>query len=183
MDLTDLYNKGLLTQDENVAYQTTQRRIKNIIHPISIIVTDKQIIICTPKIGGAKVSTFGYGRVQNIKVRKKFFSSSIEVHTMTDKVDVAVYRKTQDQRSFVLYDQLKPLKILFTCVNKQLIEPLIGIGYTSDSISTGQLAIPIVYQWLSEHSSTYCKANNTLGSSRRLSAICELALSSLPDPK
>jgi len=88
MDLTDLYNKGLLTQDENVAYQTTQRRIKNIIHPISIIVTDKQIIICTPKIGGAKVSTFGYGRVQNIKVRKKFFSSSIEVHTMTDKVDV-----------------------------------------------------------------------------------------------
>tara|TARA_B100000315_G_C14120054_1_gene382142 strand:- start:150 stop:503 length:354 start_codon:yes stop_codon:yes gene_type:complete len=89
MDLTDLYNKGLLTQDEKVAYQTTQRRIKNIIHPISIIVTDKQIIIRTPKIGGAKVSTFGYGRVQNIKVRKKFFSSSIEVHTMTDKVNVS----------------------------------------------------------------------------------------------
>lgn len=88
MDGKELQDKGILAANEKVVFQTTQRRVKNAIHPTSIIVTDKQIIIRSPKLGGAKVSAFGYGRLQNVKIKKKFFTSSIEIKTMTDKVDV-----------------------------------------------------------------------------------------------
>lgn len=88
MDVKELYDKGLLAPEEKVVYQTTQRRVKKAIHPASVIVTDKQIIVYSPKMVGANVSAYGYGRLQNIKVRKKFFTSSIEIRTMTDVVEV-----------------------------------------------------------------------------------------------
>lgn len=88
MDVKDLYEKGLLASDEKVIYQTTQRRVKKAIYPASVIVTDKQIIMYSPKMVGADVSAYGYGRLQNVKIRKKFFTSTIEIHTMTDVVKV-----------------------------------------------------------------------------------------------
>ncbi len=88
MDVKDLYEKGLLASDEKVIYQTTQRRVKKAIYPASVIVTDKQIIVYSPKMVGADISAYGYGRLQNVKIRKKFFTSTIEIHTMTDVVKV-----------------------------------------------------------------------------------------------
>ena len=88
MDTKDLYDKGLLSSEEKLIYQTTQRRVKKAIYPASVIVTDKQIIVYSPKMIGSNVKAYGYGRLQNIKVRKKFFTSSIEIHTMTDVVKV-----------------------------------------------------------------------------------------------
>ncbi len=88
MDVKDLYDKGLLTPEEKVIYQTTQRRVKKAIYPASVIVTDRQIIVYSPKMVGANTSAYGYGRLQNIKIQKKFFTSSIEIHTMTDVVNV-----------------------------------------------------------------------------------------------
>ncbi len=88
MDVKVLYEKGLLASDEKVIYQTTQRRVKKAIYPASVIVTDKQIIVYSPKMVGADISAYGYGRLQNVKIRKKFFTSTIEIHTMTDVVKV-----------------------------------------------------------------------------------------------
>jgi hypothetical protein len=90
-----LVDRGVIGEDEEVVFAATQRRLAKMVHPMSIIVTRKQIIVHKPRIRGHDIESHGFGRIQDILVKARFRSSEIHVVTWTGSFDfVGMKRKS-----------------------------------------------------------------------------------------
>ncbi len=82
-----LKKKGILSEEEGILFRAEQVRFRKLIHPKRLIITEKQIIIYTPKWIGHQIESYGLRsdrRLLDITVEEFFRTSSIIMTTMTD---------------------------------------------------------------------------------------------------
>jgi hypothetical protein len=89
----DLTAKGIIDADEKVITSATQRRFTKMVYPMSMIVTNKQIIIYKPMFRKYDVESHGFGRIQDIKVKARFRSSDIKIATWAGQFGIVGLRK------------------------------------------------------------------------------------------
>ncbi len=91
-----LLDSKVIGQDEKLLFETRQIRFRNMIHPMSLIITDKQIIIYAPKWTGHDVKSYGFRadrRLMDITVDSGFRRSSLIIRGMTDIIRFSDIRR------------------------------------------------------------------------------------------
>jgi len=88
----------VLQEDEKVIVHGRQNRLKKLVHPRSLVVTDKQILIHSPRWFGYRLNSFDYSFIQDVFATTGLLFSKVRIKTMWADVEVGGLRKrTSDE--------------------------------------------------------------------------------------
>jgi len=98
MAVPKVIQERVLQENEKIIAHGRQNRLKKIVHPLSLVVTDKQILILSPRWFGYRLNSFDYSFVQDVFVTTGLFFSKVRIKTMWADVEVGGLRKgTSDE--------------------------------------------------------------------------------------
>ncbi|MCZ6725451.1 MAG: PH domain-containing protein [Thaumarchaeota archaeon] len=98
MAVPKVIQERVLQETEKIIVHCRQNRIKKLIHPRSLVVTDKQILIHSPRWFGYRLNSFDYSFIQDVFVTSGLFFSKVRIKTMWADVEVSGLRKhTSDE--------------------------------------------------------------------------------------
>ncbi len=98
MGIPTVIQERVLQENEKVIVHGRQNRLKKLLHPRSLIVTDKQILIHSPRWFGYRLNSFDYSFIQDVFATTGLFFSKVRIKTMWADVEVDGLRKrTSDE--------------------------------------------------------------------------------------
>ena len=98
MGIPTVIQERVLQENEKVIVHGRQNRLKKLLHPRSLIVTDKQILIHSPRWFGYRLNSFDYSFIQDVFATTGMFFSKVRIKTMWADVEVDGLRKrTSDE--------------------------------------------------------------------------------------
>lgn len=98
MTIPKVIQERVLQETEKIIVHCRQSRMKKIIHPRSLVVTDKQILIHSPRWFGYRINSFDYSFVQDVFATTGLLFSKVRIKTMWADVEVTGLRKhTSDE--------------------------------------------------------------------------------------
>ncbi|MEK0326346.1 MAG: PH domain-containing protein [Nitrosopumilus sp.] len=98
MAIPKVIQERVLQDTEKIIVHCRQNRMKKIIHPRSLVVTDKQILIYSPRWFGYRLNSFDYSFIQDVFATTGLFFSKVRIKTMWADVEVSGLRKnTSDE--------------------------------------------------------------------------------------
>lgn len=98
MKVPKAISKYVLLEDEKVLYHARQRRLSNLIHPRSLVVTDKQLLFFLPGFFGYKLLSYDYSFIQDVFVTNRPVASKVRIRTMWADVELGgLPRKSANQ--------------------------------------------------------------------------------------
>lgn len=98
MGIPTVIQERVLQENEKVIVHGRQNRLKKLLHPRSLIVTDKQILIHSPRWFGYRLNSFDYSFIQDVFATTGLFFSKVRIKTMWADIEVDGLRKrTSDE--------------------------------------------------------------------------------------
>lgn len=98
MAIPKVIQERVLQDTEKIIVHCRQNRMKKIIHPRSLVVTDKQILIYSPRWFGYRLNSFDYSFIQDVFATTGLFFSKVRIKTMWADIEVSGLRKnTSDE--------------------------------------------------------------------------------------
>ena len=98
MGIPTVIQERVLQENEKVIVHGRQNRLKKLLHPRSLIVTEKQILIHSPRWFGYRLNSFDYSFIQDVFATTGMFFSKVRIKTMWADVEVDGLRKrTSDE--------------------------------------------------------------------------------------